>query len=58
MEGLIKEMQTEIDSLVDDLTKATTTKAAAARARKSTLALEKLGKKFRKASVKYHNKEK
>ena len=57
MEKLIKSMQAEIDCLSNDLTKATTTKAAAARARKSTLELAKLGKQFRKDSVKFHKEK-
>ena len=40
-----------LDALKVDLAKAEGNKAAAARARKATLELEKIGKEFRKISI-------
>lgn len=52
MKELIAKIDTAIDALKVDLAKAAEgNKAAAARARKATLELEKLGKEFRKASI-------
>lgn len=47
----IKKMNEVISILQENLAKAEGNKAAAARARKATLELEKLGKQFRKESV-------
>lgn len=49
MKELVEKIVATCDALKEDLGKDT--KAAAARARKATLELEKLGKEFRKASV-------
>ena len=47
---LVEKMVEVLDALKADLAKEGN-KAAAARARKATLTLEKLGKEFRKASI-------
>ena len=52
MEKLIAQIDGILDALKADLAKAAEgNKAAAARARKATLELEKVGKEFRKVSV-------
>lgn len=52
MNDIIKEIRTATDTLLAELDKAATgNKAAAARARKATLLIEKLGKEFRKVSI-------
>lgn len=52
MKETIAKMNEVIAALTADLAKANEgNKAAAARARKATLELEKLGKEFRKASI-------
>ncbi len=52
MKELIAQIDGILDALKADLAKAAEgNKAAAARARKATLELEKLGKEFRKVSV-------
>lgn len=50
MEQLIKDMKAQIEAILADIDKPT--KAAQARVRKSTLSLEKLGKQYRKESLK------
>ena len=50
MKELVEKMVEVLDALKADLAKEGN-KAAAARARKATLTLEKLGKEFRKASI-------
>lgn len=49
MENLKEQIKAQIDAILADIDKPTA--ASAARVRKATLALEKLGKEFRKASV-------
>lgn len=51
MEEIIKNIKAQIAAIEADIDK-TGNKAAMARVRKATLALEKLGKEFRKVSVK------
>ena len=52
MKETIKEITAIVEALQSELAKAAEgNKAAAARARKATLELEKLGKEFRKQSV-------
>lgn len=51
MEQLIKDMKAQIEAICADLDKVEN-KAAKARVRKATLELEKLGKQYRKESVK------
>lgn len=52
MKELIAQIDGVLDALKADLAKAAEgNKAAAARARKATLELEKVGKEFRKVSV-------
>lgn len=51
MKKIIDQMNGIIDALKVDLAKAEGNKAAAARARKATLELAKLGKEFRAASI-------
>ncbi len=51
MEELIEKMSEAIKALTEDLEKSKTNKAAAARVRKNTLVLEKLGKEYRKVSI-------
>lgn len=51
MEQLIKDMKAQIEALLADIDK-TNNKAAQARVRKATLELEKLGKQYRKETVK------
>ena len=52
MKELIAQLDGVLDALKVDLAKAADgNKAAAARARKATISLEKLGKEFRKVSV-------
>ena len=50
MEKLINDIIAQCDAIKTDIVK-TDNKAAAARVRKATLALEKLGKEYRKASI-------
>ena len=50
MKELVEKMVEVLDALKADLAKEGN-KAAAARARKATMTLEKLGKEFRKASI-------
>lgn len=50
MEKLIAEIKAQIGAVLSDIDKVDN-KAAKARVRKATLALEKLGKEYRKASV-------
>ena len=51
MKELIEKMNVVLAELQANLAKAEGNKAAAARARKNTLALQELGKEFRKVSV-------
>ena len=52
MKEVVEQINATIASLQENLEKAVAgNKAAAARARKDTLALEKLGKEFRKVSI-------
>ncbi len=51
MEELIEKINAAVKDLTEDLERSKTNKAAAARVRKATLVLEKLGKEYRKASV-------
>lgn len=51
MEQLIKDMKAQIEALLADIDK-TNNAAARARVRKCTLELEKLGKSYRKESLK------
>lgn len=51
MEGIIAKMKEQITAICADIDKAGN-KAAQARVRKATLALEKLGKEYRKESLK------
>lgn len=51
MEEIIKNIKTQIAAIEADIDK-TGNKAAMARVRKATLALEKFGKEYRKVSVK------
>ena len=50
MEKLIAEIKAQIAAITADIDKIEN-KAAKARVRKATLALEKLGKEYRKASI-------
>ena len=50
MEKLIAQMKEQIAAVLNDIDKVDN-KAAKARVRKATLALEKLGKEYRKASI-------
>jgi len=50
MEKLIADIKTQIGAILSDIDKVDN-KAAKARVRKATLALEKLGKEYRKATV-------
>ena len=56
MKELVEKMVEVLDALKADLAKEGN-KAAAARARKATVTLEKLGKEFRKASIAEAKKE-
>lgn len=49
MEKLINDIIAQCDAIKEDINKGT--KASAARVRKATLCLEKLGKEYRKASI-------
>ena len=51
MEKLVKEIKAQIEAILADIDKVDN-KAAKARVRKATLALEKVGKEYRKVSVK------
>ncbi|MBO4427753.1 MAG: histone H1 [Bacteroidales bacterium] len=51
MEKLIKDIKAQLAAISADIDKVEN-KAAKARVRKATLALEKLGKEYRKVSVK------
>ena len=51
MEKLIKEIKAQVAAILADIDKVDN-KAAKARVRKATLALEKVGKEYRKVSVK------
>jgi len=57
MNDLIHDMIMTARALEDELAEAAIIKAAAQRARKLTLDLEKLGKAFRAASVEFHKKK-
>ena len=50
MEQIIAQMKEQIAAITTDIDKVDN-KAARARVRKATLALEKLGKEYRKASI-------
>jgi len=50
MEEIIAKMKEQLSAILADIDK-TDNKAAKARVRKATLALEKLGKEYRKASL-------
>ena len=50
MEQIISQMKEQIAAITADIDKVDN-KAARARVRKATLALEKLGKEYRKASI-------
>lgn len=52
MEQLIKDIKAQIAAIEADLEKSLTVKASAARVRKATIQLEKLGKQYRKESLK------
>lgn len=49
MENLKNDIKAQVNAILADIDKPTA--ASAARVRKATLALEKLGKEYRKASV-------
>lgn len=51
MEELVKNIKASVEAILADIDK-TDNKAAKARVRKATLELEKLGKQYRKESVK------
>lgn len=51
MKELINQISALADALKADVEKSETNKAAAARVRKATLDLEKVGKAYRKASI-------
>lgn len=51
MKELIQQLQAACVDLQENLQKAETNKAAAARARKATIVITNVGKEFRKASV-------
>ena len=51
MEMIIKEMKAQVNAILADIDKVDN-KAAKARVRKATLALEKIGKEYRKESLK------
>lgn len=51
MEKLVKEIKAQVAAILADIDKVDN-KAAKARVRKATLALEKIGKEYRKVSVK------
>ncbi len=51
MKELIAKVNELVDTIKADLEKSESNKAAAARVRKATLELEKVGKEFRKASI-------
>ncbi len=51
MEKIIAEIKAQINAVLADIDKVDN-KAAKARVRKATLALEKIGKEYRKVSVK------
>ena len=51
MEKIIAEIKAQIEAIVADIDKVNN-KAAKARVRKATLALEKIGKVYRKESIK------
>ena len=51
MEKIIADMKVQIEAILADIDKVDN-KAAKARVRKATLALEKLGKSYRKETVK------
>ena len=50
MEKLIAQIKEQLEAIKNDIDKVDN-KAAKARVRKATLALEKLGKEYRKASI-------
>ena len=52
MTELINNMKAQIEAILADIEKTETNKSAAMRVRKATLELEKLGKQYRKESVK------
>lgn len=56
LNDVMGEMRSLMYDLNEDLPKVTQNKAAAARARKGTLALEKQTKRFRALSVAHHKK--
>jgi len=51
MKELISKINTLVDEIKADIEKSESNKAAAARVRKATLELEKVGKEYRKASI-------
>ena len=51
MEKIVKEIKAQIEAILADIDKVDN-KAAKARVRKATLALEKVAKEYRKVSVK------
>lgn len=52
MTELINNMKAQIEAILADIDKTENNKSAAMRVRKATLELEKLGKQYRKESVK------
>lgn len=51
MKKLVEQIKAQVAVIAADIDKVETNKAAAARVRKATLELAKVGKEFRKASV-------
>lgn len=51
MKELAANIKALVEQIAEDIEKVENNKAAAARVRKATLQLEKVGKEFRKASV-------
>lgn len=51
MKELIAKINELVDAIKADIEKSESNKAAAARVRKATLDLEKVGKEYRKASI-------
>lgn len=51
MKDLVAKISALVNAINEDIEKVETNKAAAARVRKATLQLEKVGKEFRKVSV-------
>ena len=51
MKKIIDQINALVDAIKADIDKSESNKAAAARVRKATLELEKVGKEFRKASI-------